>query len=183
MIDIKSIVSGEFAENTVRKEPTPSERVAIAEAVKAKLGERQGGDRRSDEFQNPQKRTLSEGKTEDIAAKAAGFGSADTLIRAKTVVAKGAPELVEAMDKNELSINAAAQLTKLPTEEQRGALKGGTHAIVAEAKRLREKERQKTLEAESAPAPKSTIIQLPVVTKTVRVAVPYQKAEKSRSSW
>ena len=42
---MSSIIEGERDENEVRKDFTASERVAIADAVKAALGEWRGGDR------------------------------------------------------------------------------------------------------------------------------------------
>ncbi len=42
IIDISSIAAGEFHENQFRKDFTVSERVAIAEAIKAEIGDRQG---------------------------------------------------------------------------------------------------------------------------------------------
>ena len=46
IVDLPSIVAGEYAENEVRKDFTPSERVAIAEVIRAEIGSRQG--RRTD---------------------------------------------------------------------------------------------------------------------------------------
>jgi len=42
IVDVDSIVSGEYAENEIRKDFTTSERVAIAKAVEKKIGNRQG---------------------------------------------------------------------------------------------------------------------------------------------
>jgi ParB family chromosome partitioning protein len=74
-----------WSENEVRKDFTPSERVAIAEAVAAELGERRGGDRRSDDFQSAKSCGLKVEETRDIAAKKAGFGNAETMRQAKAV--------------------------------------------------------------------------------------------------
>jgi hypothetical protein len=46
IVDVPSIVAGEYAENEVRKDFTPSARVAIAGAIRAEIGSRQG--RRTD---------------------------------------------------------------------------------------------------------------------------------------
>src|ERR1035441_6794341 len=42
IVDVTSIMNGEYAENEVRKDFTPSERVAIAKAIERKVGNRQG---------------------------------------------------------------------------------------------------------------------------------------------
>jgi ParB/RepB/Spo0J family partition protein len=42
MVNVSSIVAGEYAENEIRKDFTPSERVAIAKAVERQIGNRQG---------------------------------------------------------------------------------------------------------------------------------------------
>lgn len=73
----------EHDENEQRKEPTVSERVALAEAIAERLQGRAGGDRKSDQ-----------GKTRDIAAAKAGLGSGKTLEAAQKVVEHGAPELL-----------------------------------------------------------------------------------------
>ncbi len=42
IVNVNSIVSGEYAENEIRKDFTPSERVAIAQAIEQQVGNRQG---------------------------------------------------------------------------------------------------------------------------------------------
>ena len=49
VVDIPSIIAGEYAENEIRKDFTPSERVALAEAIRTL---RRGGDRLSEQFRN-----------------------------------------------------------------------------------------------------------------------------------
>jgi len=77
--------------------------VAIAEAVRAKMGERRG--RPSED--NVQNLAPFEGvKTREIAAQRAGFGNPETYRQARSVVASGTPALVEAMDAGRVSISA-----------------------------------------------------------------------------
>lgn len=112
----------EHAENEIRKDFTVSERVAIGRAVEATLGQRQG--QRTDlasenqpEWLGELRRNLDEvpqGRTDEIAAKKAGFGNKDTYRQAKTVVEHAAPELVAAMEKGDLSVSTAATLTAMP---------------------------------------------------------------------
>lgn len=42
IVDVTSIIRGEYAENEVRKDFTPSERVAIAKAIEKQVGNRRG---------------------------------------------------------------------------------------------------------------------------------------------
>ena len=55
-------------------------------------------------------------RTREIAAKKSGFGCEKTYRDAKTVVEKGTPELVEAMDEKQVSISATVKLTKKPED-------------------------------------------------------------------
>ena len=119
IVDLPSIVAGEHAENEMRKEFTPSERVAIAEAIRAEIGSRQG--QRTDRAELPQNiAEVGPGQeTRDLAARKAGFGNRETYRHAKTVVERGAPNVVEAMDAGEVSISAAARAVKAaPKQEQ-----------------------------------------------------------------
>src|SRR5690606_25048750 len=74
-------IDGEHDENEVRKDFTPSERVAIAETIRQALGERQG--KRTDLQHTDNGPEV--GETRDIAAKKAGFGSGKQYERAKSV--------------------------------------------------------------------------------------------------
>ena len=119
IVDVPSIVDGEYAENEIRKKFTPSERVAIKQAIKDEIGERRGrpGKECSNEHQ------FKDGvKTSEIAAEKAGFPSEMTSRRAEAVVRKGIPEVVEAMDKGQISVTKAAEIAKLKPEMQSRAL-------------------------------------------------------------
>lgn len=106
VVNVPSIAIGEHDENELRKEFTPSERVAILQAIGRKPEGRPG--------ENQQNlASLPD------AARAAGFGNKETARQAAAVVNTGTPELVEAMDKGDISIRAAAQITKQPAEEQK----------------------------------------------------------------
>jgi len=113
IIRVSSIVAGEYAENEIRKDFTPSERVAIGKAMEAKFGERRGR-------QNPRNCAELKGDdTREIAAKRAGFSSKDTYERAKKVVDAGVPELVEAMDMGDISVSTAAVVAQESADAQR----------------------------------------------------------------
>ena len=53
---------------------------------------------------------LSGKRTDEIAAKTAGFGNRKTYQQAKTVTEKATPELVAAMDQGTIAISTAAKL-------------------------------------------------------------------------
>ena len=112
VVHVSSILAGEYAENEIRKEFTPSERVEIGKALEAQLGERRGRDNRE---YIPE---LKGRRTTELAAEKAGFGNRKTYDQAKGVVDHGAPELVEAMDAGEISIQAAAVIATEPPERQ-----------------------------------------------------------------
>lgn len=117
VVHVSSILAGEYAENEIRKDFTESERVAIANAVEAALGNRQG--QRTDiELPRNCAEVVRGEETRDVAARKAGFPSKDTYERAKRVVEAGAPELVAAMDSGEVSIHAASVIATQPAERQ-----------------------------------------------------------------
>lgn len=142
IVNVTSIVAGEFAENEMRKAFTPSERLAIAKAVEIELAGRQGrpkvvemvpnrapipkGEAFTEKVGN--RAPFPEGKTRDLAAKASGFSSARQMERAAKVVELGAPAVVEKLDKGEVSISKAADIVNLPKEEQIVALDGAKAA-------------------------------------------------------
>ena len=129
VIDL-AIVLAEHAENEIRKDFTVSERVEIGKALEQELGKRQG--QRTDLRNEGQGGLLGEPvenfpqvetgqKSRQIAADKAGFGNETTYRQAKAVVATAAPELVAAMDREEVAISTAAKLATAPVEVQRDA--------------------------------------------------------------
>jgi len=84
-------------ENDQRKEPTTSEKVALAEAIADRLGQRVGTNQHVAKGREifPE----AQGRNKDIAAAKAGLGSGKTMEAAQKVVERGIPELVEAMDR------------------------------------------------------------------------------------
>jgi ParB-like chromosome segregation protein Spo0J len=143
IIPIESIVRGEHDENECRLNFTVSERVAILQAIGRK----------------PEGRPT--GYSADLpsygdAAKLANFESERTARNAEKVVAAGSPELVEAMDKGGLSIDAAAVIAKQPAEVQRTIVQAPKPERKAAVSKLR---KPKVLPSPSAfyvPAPPST---------------------------
>jgi N6-adenosine-specific RNA methylase IME4 len=99
VVDIGSIVQGEIHENQIRKDFTPSERVAIERTMKAQIERRQGA--RTDLGQN-----LGRSRVADASASLAGFGNRETARQAAAVVEAGERDpakyarLVEDMDRS-----------------------------------------------------------------------------------
>lgn len=129
VVNVTSIIEGERDENEIRKDFTVSERVAIGKAIEERLGSRRG--QRTDkqlpanlpEVQGEQLREnfpqVAKGqKTRQVAATAAGFGNDRTYEAAKKVIAKAVPGVLEALDKGDLSVAAAALVVDQPEEEQ-----------------------------------------------------------------
>jgi len=117
VLEVSSIVEGEYAENEIRKDFTPSERVAIGRAIEAEIGKRQG--QRTDKGLPVNCAEVEPGvETREVAAAKAGFDSASTYERAKRVVEKAVDEVVAQMDAGDLSISAAAVTAEQPPERQ-----------------------------------------------------------------
>lgn len=77
------------------------------------------------------------GETRDKVGEALGV-SGKTYEAAKSVVDTGVPSLVDAVDKGEVSISAAAEVAKLPKEEQEKIVAEGPKAVKEAAKAARE---------------------------------------------
>jgi hypothetical protein len=90
-VNVSSILAGEYAENLVRKDFTPSERVAIARAVERQVGNRRG--QRTDQLRGKIPEVAPGKRTREAAAERAGFGNDKTYRQAAKVVANGTPRL------------------------------------------------------------------------------------------
>lgn len=139
-VNLDSLIKGELAENDCRKDFTPSERVAIGEAIEEELRGRVGNPNLQSPIQEnfPE---LPQGQTRDLVAKATGFGNGKTYEQAKKVTNEAAPELVQAMDDGRASVSAAALLLTLPKAEQATVAVGDKKAIQQAAKKAQAKKR------------------------------------------
>lgn len=126
-VHLDSILQGELAENEFRKDFTPSERVAIGEAIERELEGRNGV--RHDTATAKENFPEVAGQTRDIAAKAAGFGNGKTYEQAKRVANEAAPELVQAMDEGRASVSGAVALLTLPKDQQASVAAGDKKSI------------------------------------------------------
>lgn len=139
-VNLDSLIKGELAENDCRKDFTPSERVAIGEAIEDELRGRVG----NPNLQSPIPENFPElpkGDARDLVAKATGFGNGKTYEQAKKVTNEAAPELVQAMDDGRASVSAAALLLTLPKAEQATVAVGDKKAIQQAAKKAQAKKR------------------------------------------
>ena len=113
VVQVSSIVAGEYAENEIRKNFTSSERVDIGKALEASYGERRGQSNRQniDEFKGR--------RSGDLAAEKAGFGNRTTYEQAKKVVEKAVDEVIAQMDSEQIAVSAAAAIADETPERQR----------------------------------------------------------------
>lgn len=135
IVDVRSIVSGEYAENEIRKDFTPSERVSIAKAVEQLIGNRQG--QRTDKHRGQIPEVERGKRTREIAAEKAGFGNDKSYRQAVKVVQNGTPTLVHAMDNGRVSISAAAILANADSDEQDAILQLDEKRILQAAREIR----------------------------------------------
>jgi hypothetical protein len=118
VVRVSSIVAGEYAENEIRKDFTPSERVAIGKTLEGEIGDRQG--RRTDRELPQNFAGVEPGvETRELAAKKAGFGNRTTYEQAKKVVEKAVDEVIAQMDSEQIAVSAAALIADEAPERQR----------------------------------------------------------------
>jgi hypothetical protein len=90
----------------------PSEMVALARAWAKGAGERRGRPKKNAKLVRRRARFSQKGKTRELAARAAGFSSAEAYRAAARVVDSGRRELIEGMDAGRLRIRTAARLAR-----------------------------------------------------------------------
>ncbi len=144
VVSVSSIVAGEYAENVIRKDFSVSERVNLTDAIRETIGNRQGA--RTDvgakkrPGDHPEVPRGTETRT--FAANLAGFDSDRQYRDARDVLAKGAPELVAAVDAGNVPISTAHELLKLDADTQANVVKGGRLRVQEAARELRRKTTQ-----------------------------------------
>jgi ParB family chromosome partitioning protein len=133
IVDVSSILAGEYHENEIRKDFTPSERVAIAKAIERQIGNRRG--QRTDQERVGKIPQVEPGKkTREAAAEKAGFGNDKTYRQAAKVVENGTPRLIQAMDQGRVSISAASILADADAGEQEAVLELDEKAVLQAAR-------------------------------------------------
>src|SRR5450755_277661 len=86
IVDVTSILAGEYAENEIRKDFTVSERIAIAKALEKQMPNRNGVPKARQKIDK-----LRGERTDDYVAGKSGFGNHETYRQAAKVVANGTP--------------------------------------------------------------------------------------------
>jgi len=107
--------------------------------------------------------------TRESIAKAARISS-NTVIQIEKIQKTATPELVEAVKQGTISINAAAAVASLPSEEQVAAVAGGKKELREAAKRVREAKqpmRAPSAEEDSAGSEESAEARIARLTRTV----------------
>lgn len=142
--------------NLKRRQLTPSQTGMIAqEAAQLKRGAPSGNTNaeKTNGARAPFVSDPSESEAKTMSQLADQFDiSRDTIKRARQVAESGAPELVQAVKDGSLPVKAAAQLSKLPIEQQREVLAEGVPAAKKAAAEVREHGAEAVAATRSAPA-------------------------------
>src|SRR5262249_2742658 len=143
-------------ENEIRKDFSPSERVAIAKAIERQIGNRQG--QRTDRQLRGKIPEVGAGKrTREAAAERAGFGNDKTYRQAAKVVETGTPRLIRAMDEGRDSISAASILAAADPDEQEAVLELDEKAILQAAKEIKARQAEQRAQHQDAKTPKPQV--------------------------
>jgi hypothetical protein len=110
-----------ISKNLHRRHLSETQRATVAAKIATA---KKGGQPAAGERSNPTVR----GKTIDEAAKDLNVGPT-TVKAAKTVIKHGAAELVGMMERDEITATAAAEVAKLPKDQQAEIIKGGAAKV------------------------------------------------------
>lgn len=138
IINISSVILGEYAENEIRKDFTLTERVAIAQSIERTLNCRQG--RRTADNKLREAGLDGSDPNRDVGelvAKKAGLGTRRTYSDARVALKNGIPELVSAMDSRDISLKDAAAISRLRPNEQAAVLKKKKNEVTKIARSIR----------------------------------------------
>jgi ParB-like chromosome segregation protein Spo0J len=159
VLEVGSILDGEIAENVMRMDFTVSERVAIGNLIEKQMPERRGKRKKIDGLN---------GRSDDIAAKRAGFGNRQTYRQAKTIIESCTPDVIGALDDGRLSISAASVLADEKPSLQNAALKKSNNLDRLTANRVKKHLRRAKRAKEKAEAGKRPI-RIPKPTDAIKI--------------
>ena len=132
------------AENLIRRDLTPGEMADLGLKIQDEIRQHPVNVLSQGKSDNPcsvsqDRANLRDSNKEpsEVAAKAAGFKSKRTYNHAVSVIQKGSKRLIDAMNQKKVSISAAAQLSKLPKDEQEQLDYGNPKALKQKARELR----------------------------------------------
>jgi N6-adenosine-specific RNA methylase IME4 len=129
-LSLNDLIDAEIDENNQREPFAITEKVAIAQSLEAKVGKRQGkkpANNKNQELTNPETFPEVGMETRDFVAKRAGLGSGKTYQHAKHVIEHAIPDVVEAMDRNAISIYCAYSISKEKKNKQLTLLNESIH--------------------------------------------------------
>lgn len=121
VLSLNDLIDAEIDENNQREPFSTTEKVAIAQALESKIGKRQGKkavDIKNQNLTNPETFPEAGMETRDFVAKRAGLGSGKTYQHAKHAIENAIPDVVEAMDRNAISIYCAYTISKEKKNKQ-----------------------------------------------------------------
>lgn len=113
--DPSAILRMESDENEHRLDFTPSERVEIARRIEESLAGRRGSNQHQKKVDGQNFGDPPQGRSDEVAAKSVGLNR-ETYRQAKAVVDSGQQDVIERMDKGNLSIHAAHEEVKQTRE-------------------------------------------------------------------
>jgi hypothetical protein len=138
-----SVSSWIFSFNLHRRHLTTSQRAMLA-ARAVEVFEKEARDRQLRGVADP-----NSGRSRDKAAEIMSVGATSVLL-AQQLIAKGAPELVAAVDAGEVPVKTATELVELPRDEQAALVR--ERNIIGRAKEVREQRKPPTPRPRQAPA-------------------------------
>lgn len=138
--------------NLHRRHLNESQRAVLAAKVKPMLAEqakaRMMAGVRADNPSPNLDEGIATGRADEQAARMFDVGRV-SVVSADKVLKHGTPELVTAVERGEVAVSAAVELTALPVEEQREVVAGGKDAIKAKVKEIRDAKPKREIKVQS----------------------------------
>jgi hypothetical protein len=147
-----------IAKNWHRRNLDESQRAVVAAKIATM---KHGGDRKSDQDANLQVDRGTAAKMLTVSER--------SVASAAKVLADGAPELVQAVERGEVAVSSAAVVADLPKTEQQKVVAGGKRAVVKAAQQIKAKNPKK------AAATKTANTKTKATTPVAKVAIAGQR--------
>jgi len=129
IVDADNLLKMELDENDddIRKNFTPSEKLAIARAIEEQLGERRGNPNITKTSKKSKHAENGGIETRDVAAKTAGLGGHDNLRKMKAIEANAHQNVIDELNAENLTINDAYSVCHMDKAIQEKALDALTY--------------------------------------------------------